>query len=112
MSSLLQFNGRIGKRGVYLQFTHEKERTDPSQPGWLKTMGNGFTDCIYLPNGKVLPRIWTAPRVPCGMFGCWVVFRYNGKEHVPDLSVPIAVDKLPRGARPLPIDECLKQWQT
>lgn len=64
------------------------------------------------PNGtetivSKLYRIW---RKPCGMFGCWVVFRYNGEEHVPDLSVPIGVYKLPRDAEPLTDDEAAAYW--
>jgi hypothetical protein len=46
------------------------------------------------------------------MCGCWVVFRYNGEEHVPDLSVPISVDTLPRDARPMSIEDTIKTWTT
>lgn len=56
-----------------------------------------------------LYRIW---RKPAGMFGCWVVFRYNGEEHVPDLSIPIGVDKLPRDAEPLTDEEAASYWFT
>jgi len=56
-----------------------------------------------------LYRVWRKPR---GMFGCWVVFKYNGAEHVPDLSVPIAVFKLPRDAEPLTEDEMRQYWFT
>jgi len=56
-----------------------------------------------------LYRIWRKPR---GMFGCWVVFQYNGKEQVPDLSIPIAVHKLPRDAEPLTDEEMQRYWFT
>jgi len=44
------------------------------------------------------PQLYIAWRKPCGAFGAWTVFRYLGEEHVPDLSIPIAVNRVPRGA--------------
>lgn len=104
----MQFSGEVTKEGVHLQFTH----TTPNEcyPD-SETLGDR-TDVIYCPGGKVYSRIWTAVRKPCGMFGCWVVFRYNGKEHVPDLSVPISVFKLPRDAKPMSIENTIKTWTT
>lgn len=57
-------------------------------------------------------KLYRIYRRPVGMFGCWVVFRYNGAEHVPDLSVPIAVHSLPRDAKPLTDAECAAYWNS
>lgn len=128
MSSLLQFRGQYSNRGVHLQFCHVTEsqkyiereiypigaQGPKNREYYLKgseTCGD-YTDGIFLPGGKFLPRIWTAPRKPRGMFGCWVVFQYNGKEHVPDLSCPISTFKLPRDAKPLDNEACIKAWQS
>ena len=62
--------------------------------------------------GKTHPRIHIAIRKPAGTFGCWVVFRYNGEEHVPDLSTPVAVFKLPRDAKPLSDEESNRIWHS
>jgi hypothetical protein len=35
------------------------------------------------------------------MLGCWVIFRVNGEEHLPDLSVFMELSRLPRDARPI-----------
>ena len=64
------------------------------------------------PDGKrrgVLHRIY---RRPAGTLGCWVVFRYNGEEHGPDLSIPISVFKLPRDAERVPDDVAYRYWTT
>lgn len=110
MSSLLQFNGQISQRGVHLEFYQTKESATEHYRGSAICGDN--TDVVFLPGGKVLPRLWTAIRKPAGMFGCWVVFRLNGKERVPDLSCPFALFQRPRDARPLPIAECIKRWQS
>jgi hypothetical protein len=129
VSSLLQFNGRTDpKRGVRLMFYHVTESQKfieyPQPDGtvqrnyYLKGSEScgDETDVIIYRDDKgrrcIQPRIWTAWRKPCGMFGCWVVFRYNGEEHVPDLSVPIATFKLPRDAQPMPIAECIAYWKS
>jgi len=44
------------------------------------------------------------------MFGCWVVFQYNGEEEVPDLSIPITVKKYPRGSIRLSDVESSRVW--
>ena len=36
--------------------------------------------------------------------GCLAYFRYNGKLRIPDLSTPMALEKLPRDAKPLPLE--------
>lgn len=51
--------------------------------------------------------LWRKPR---GMLGCWVVFRYNGEDHVPDLSCPHGVEKLPRDAQKLTAEENAAEW--
>lgn len=115
MSSLLQFNGKITRQGVHLQFIHVTPSTKTlNGVEYLKDTpqcGN-TTDGVCVPGGKFYPRIWTAVRKPAGMFGPWCVFRYNGQENVPDLSVPISVFSLPRDARPLSNQETIKVWTT
>lgn len=59
----------------------------------------------------IVPKLYRIYRKPKGMFGCWVIFRFNGVDQVPDLSVPIAVDKLPRDAKPLTNQEQIVYWQ-
>lgn len=129
MSSLLQFNGKSDQRGVHLQCY----QTTPSQkfiehPVLKDGLPTGETrrdyylkdseicgdetDVIYMPDGSSFARIWTFARKPKGMCGCWVVFRYNGKDHVPDLSCPQGMFKLPRDARPLSISDCIKAWKS
>jgi hypothetical protein len=80
---------------VPLRFKHDSEPVKLTRPDGT------VTTCAKL------YRIW---RKPVGMWGCWVVFRWNGEEHVPDLSVPIGVDKLPRDAEALTDDEAAKYW--
>lgn len=102
------------RKGVNLQFVHvekfDKQCGAPGLPGSFTYPSERDTDGIYMPGGKWFARIWTAPRVPCGIFGPWVVFRYNGEEHVPDLSCPISISKLPRDAKPMGMAECLEAW--
>jgi hypothetical protein len=94
MSSLMQFGGRIAGRKVGLLF--QKVEKEPWAGIEREVNRDNFT-CGKC--GREHPRIYEAWRVPRGMFGCWVVFAYNGEEHVPDLSIPINVEKLPRDAR-------------
>jgi len=111
MSSLLQFGGKCANGKVHLEFYQIVKV--PWIVGDLKGLTQDKdTDGIFLPGGKWYPRIWTAPRKPKGMFGCWAVFEYNGKDNVPDLSCPIAETKLPRDAKPIPIDECIARWKS
>jgi hypothetical protein len=44
------------------------------------------------------------------MFGCWVQFRYNGEVNVPDLSIPITVDKYPKDAIRMSDLESSRMW--
>lgn len=103
MSSLLQFNGDVSHKGVGLQFVKVKK-------------DQGFTEDadVYLcPHcGKEHGRIAVAYRKPAGTLGPWVVFRYNGQEHVPDLSIPISVEELPRGAVTLSDSDSTIIWHS
>lgn len=111
MSSLLQFRGTTTKGRVNLQMV--LIRKEPWVVGDLKGLTRDVDSCgFYTPEGKWYSTIWIVPRKPKGMFGCWVVFRYNGEDQVPDLSCPISVTKLPRDARPLSSEESLKLWHS
>lgn len=130
MSSLLQFRGTSSRRGVDLQFTLiRKVQTvvgeaanvygpiDYSDPhhvdrGFILEKQEYVETFPDPETGRPLPIIHLATRKPCGMCGCWVVFRYNGEENVPDLSIPICVEKLPRDARRLSPEESLKIWRS
>lgn len=106
MSSLLQFSGDIGKRGVRLEFVIE----DKDHP-WPDPLH--YPDQFDCPEcGEKHPFILTAWRKLAGMFGHWVVFRYLGEEHVPDLSIPIGVPRPPRGSVKLSAEESTKIWHT
>lgn len=128
MSSLLQFNGTVSRRGVDLQFCLIRKVSkvigeaanvygplNYGSPDFVDrgfvTVRDEYVDVITDPaTGRTLPRLAIATRRPCGMFGCWVVFRYLGAEHVPDLSVPISVERLPRGARVCSNAETIALW--
>lgn len=120
MSSLLQFNGAIGKKGVQLQaYRVERVWTKGSYdcPRYFYPWSVPHTITIrtwsysdreveleHCPQcDREHPKLYGFWRRPRGMFGCWVVFRYLGEEHVPDLSIPIQLEKLPRDAKPLPL---------
>lgn len=95
MSSLLQFHGSITRRGVGLEFYH---------------VDHEEVACPLC--GRSHPQLFIAYRKPRGTWGHWVVFMYNGEEHVPDLSVPIEVDKLPRDAKPVNFYENARSWHS
>jgi len=102
MSSLMQFRGDVSNRGVGLQFILRAKdaawNDPPLEPVWCWVCE------------KYHEQIYVAYRKPCGMMGPWVVFRYNGEKHVPDLSIPISTEILPRGARALSYRENSKAW--
>lgn len=124
MTSLLQHHGGRSTDGhkVELLMYLVRKGSDWDKyngPEAYKPSPDGTTFCedaepvqLRHPDGslRTVPRLYRVFRRPVGMFGCWVVFRYNGKENVPDLSVPIAVHKLPRDAKPLSDDEAAKYW--
>lgn len=105
MTSLLQFRGDYDQKGrVGLQFVLRADDAGPFDPP-LEPVG-----CPVC--GKEHERIHVAFRRPAGMFGPWVQFRYNGEIHVPDLSIPISVSRLPKDAVALDDDENARAWHT
>jgi len=117
MTSLLQFNGTIDRRGVGLEFiksTVVKNKVIGFDRGTLETWTTEDKDydekhlCTVC--GQLHPRMYVAFRKPCGMFGCWVQFRYNGDVHVPDLSIPITVKEYPRDAIRMSDVESSRMW--
>jgi hypothetical protein len=107
MSSLLQFGGNITKDGVHLELYLAEDGPNPTYKGLLLYPTEEI-DCIKC--GRKHPQLYTIIRKPIGMMGHWVVFRYLGEEHVPDLSCPIAVPKLPRGAKKMTPEENAAAW--
>ncbi len=111
MSSLLQFSGEVTRKGVHLRMY----RTIPSETPCHKncpSSGEPAEPVRCSRCGETHPRLYIAVRKPVGMFGCWVVFRLNGKEEVPDLSVPIAMFKLPRDAKPVSDADNERLWHS
>ena len=102
MSSLLQFNGNIDRQGVHIQCYLNGDK------GFL-----GAAETVTDPEtGRELPVLYTFARKPAGMLGCWVVFRYLGEKHVPNMSCPLNLDTLPRGAVRMTDDETLETWRS
>ena len=63
MSSLLQFKGKIGKKGVQLQFVIEDPKFQWPRP-------EHYPDRFLCSEcGETHPYIWVAWRYPAGMFG-------------------------------------------
>jgi len=117
MSSLMQFGGTIDQRGVGLEFikaTTIRNHVFGFDRETFETWTSQDTDydekhlCTVC--GKLHPRMYVAFRKPCGMFGCWVQFRYNGEVNVPDLSIPITVDKYPKDAIRMSDLESSRMW--
>lgn len=120
MSSLLQFTGKIDKKGVHIEvyktipgrkeIEFETNADDPNgkpEMFWGANWEETF-ECSKC--GKVHPILHTFVRKPVGMMGCWVVFRYNGEENVPDLSCPFGMDKLPKGSKRMTQIESEEAW--
>ena len=120
MSSLLQHHGgrSIDGRKVELLFYPVVKTADWDKyngPESYRPSPDSTTFCdpsemFVGPDGKRHIRLYRAYRRPLGLWGCWVQFRYNGKVHVPDLSVPISILKLPKDAKPLTDAECMAYW--
>ncbi len=113
MTSLLQFTGTIGADGVHLMFY----LVGPDEPPrWRGDYTHTSTDpqdmykCAECTRQH--PVIYTAARKPCGLFGPWVQFRYLGKVQVPDLSTPIRVPRLPRGAKRMTNEDATRYWHS
>lgn len=100
----MQFGGRVDKSGVHLQAY--KVDGEP----WYRANEEHTFICPQCKREHA--RIFTFVRKPRGMFGCWVVFRYNGKDQVPDLSCPLGLSVMPRDARPLSFQESMEIWHS
>jgi len=113
MSSLLQFRGKVDKGGVHIEvyktIPGRKEIEFPTDGTCV--FGANWEEPFTCSNcGRTHPILYTFPRKPVGMWGCWVVFRYNREEHVPDLSCPFGVDKLPKGSKKMTQQESEEAW--
>ena len=103
----MHFRGQVEKQGVGLEFY-----LVDSEP-WYRADEVELVECSVCSTDAVTrthPQIHRVYRKPAGVFGPWVVFRYNGDKHVPDLSHPIAIVKLPRGAERLSAEENSETW--
>ena len=107
MSSLLQFRGEVTRKGVVLEMYRTRE--NPRYSG--SAICGDIIDEVMCPTcQKTHARLYKVTRKPLGMFGCWVVFRWNNETHVPDLSHPIAVFTLPKDAKPVSDEENATMW--
>ena len=121
MSSLLQFNGEITREGVHIPVYLKPEAVG------LKTFEHHFDlpqgdpgRCVYNMAepvacsrcGKNHQQLYIIVRKPVGMCGCWVIFRINGKKEAHDLSCPVDLDRIPRGARKVTAEENEKIWHS
>lgn len=105
MSSLLQFDGEISEKGVRLEFVRYRLDIDKDiKECYL----DPFVPCHICM--KEHPQVGAAYRKPKGMLGQFVVFRYNGEDQVPDLSVPIDVEKWPKDTKMLNPIENSRLW--
>ena len=89
-------------KGVRLEFTLHEEGL------CYKPALEPLVPCTVC--GGAHEQLWTAWRKPAGTWGAWTVFRYLGEEHVPDLSVPIAVPRVPKDATKLSPPENARAW--
>lgn len=101
-TNLLQSSMKISRwKGIRLEFYLERKQR------WSRETVDSFTcpEC-----GKTHPIIYVAWRKPVDTFGHSVVFRYLGEEQVPDLSLPIPVPTVPRGAKKLSEAKSAEVW--
>lgn len=117
MTSLLQFHGTINERGVGLMFylVRKIEKVVTEDFSYPSTEEVEAVDCTVCSTEHLIrthPQLYRAFRKPAGRFGCWVIFRYLGEEHVPDLSTPIGVPTVPRGAYKLSQVENSENWHS
>ena len=106
MSSLLQHDGETrGNRVVLKMYRILVDKDDLGREQDAETFLCGRC-------GSKHAVIYKVARRPVGMWGCWVEFRYNGAVHVPDLSVPIGVEKLPRDAERMGEEAMVKYWHS
>ena len=90
------------QKGVRLEFTLHEEGL------CYKPALEPLVPCTVC--GGAHEQLWVAWRKPAGSWGAWTVFRYLGEEHVPDLSVPIAVQSVPKDATKLGPQENAQAW--
>ena len=119
MSSLLQHHRGVESNGKVQLLAYQVEKTEK----WYKYNGpesnspspdsTTFTDNADLTEDGY-PFLWEFYRKPKGMWGNWVVFRWNNEDHVPDLSVPMSMFdfQMPRDARKLSAEESAKHWKS
>jgi len=117
MSSLMQHDGVCSKDGVRLlcylvEKGNDWEKYNGPNSYNPSPEGTAFTNYKELIPGTKEPVLYAFYRKPVKMWGCWVVFRYFGKEHAPDLSVPIALFRLPRGAVRLNDEAAKEYWRS
>jgi len=119
MSSLLQHHGGRSADGrkvelLFIPVVKGPRWDEFNGPNAYQPNPDSTTFCTdaetFTHEGKTYAQLYRVYRRPVGMWECWVVFRYNGAEHVPDLSVPISTLRLPRDAKPLTQAECLAYW--
>jgi hypothetical protein len=109
MSAMLQFKGRKDRdKGVELIGYLVAEVLKGEDVKYKSEIPVEKIPCTLCDNKH--PQLYAFWRKPAGVFGCWVVFRYNGDEHIPDLSVPIRLMKAPRGSRKLDGFENSEYW--
>ena len=118
MSSLLQHHGGRspdGRKVELLAYLVKKgprwEEINGPNAYYPKPESTTFTDEVEK-DSSGNPHLWHFYRRPKGMFGCWVVFRYNGKDQVPDLSCPMSLFKMPRDAVKLTDAESVAHWKS
>ena len=114
MSSLLQFSGNISKKGVQLQASLVKKVWTTSRYTLAHDRSITITSFSYsykdvetehcLTCNRDHAKLYGFWRKPLGMWGQWVVFRYNGEIHTPDLSIPLSLEVLPRDAKPISLE--------
>ena len=107
MSSLLQHTGRIDRKKrveLILQLTRKGNN--------FRTVDVEPVELPYKGGIRIFPKLYRIWRKPKGMLGNWVIFRYSGEDHLPDLSVTIDVEKLPRDAEPLTEEEMIRYWNS
>ena len=118
MSSLLQHHGgrsadgrkvellcyRVGKGKDWDKY-NGPDAYNPSPDS------TSFCDDVEL-DSSGNPRLYRFYRRPKGMWGCWVVFQFNGRDQVPDLSCPMSLLTLPRDAKPLTDEESVAHWKS
>ena len=118
MSSLLQHHGGRSTDGRKVELicylvTKGKNWDKHNGPDAYNPSPEGVTFTDYAETDQDgRPKLYRFYRRPKGMFGCWVVFQYNNADHVPDLSCPLAMLKLPRDAKPLTAEESTAHWKS